>query len=732
MRQRTTPLVALCGLIGLGVATRAGDDVRHATVVPEATLRFIADEVNGFAAFNNLAVITTYHRTNGSDDLAALLVRMTAKWERYGFRNVQILRVPVRTGYEFFGLQNFDGQVPSRVRGAELRLVKPHPKLITTTESAPSALVGGSRAVDLTAPVVWIGRGDDPKNYEGKDLKGKIVLAGNALAEAVNQVAVHRYGAAGVLMFYDLPHNSGDNNDANLDTWMSPRGKEGSPSTFAFMLSNNQYRLLKGLLDRGEPVVVHAKVDVEIKQGDEAVFEMLDASIPGTTYPDEEFLIWAHMDHPLPGAVDNGSGMAVVMEIARTLRALVDNGVVPAPKRTIRFLWAPHVTGLYMYFSQHPERLGRIRGGLSIDSVGIDQAVFSSFFAVSKPSHALASYWTAALESLTEHLAQRTNRDLLDYSNLDNLYTPEGSRQQFNMRLQPYNGGGDEFQSNNNTVGIPTMAFGSAPVPPRHSQLNGLSYIDPTGLHRASYLGAALAFLFGWADADTVWRLTDEVYYRGLLHLTAEAEKARTALMVAARAEVPSAYARGRLLLKYGGERELRMLASLRPLVPAAPAALARIDERRRRIETFVASFQAELAGEFNRRCHELGLDAVEPAPTPEERALDELVPVPVPGIVGTSSYFGGYYEKVIGRERLASFQLNPNFAYGVMGYTEAHNFIDGKRSILDIYQATAAELWSEGYPHSHDITLTEAGRYMRMLEAAKVITLRKKRLEKP
>jgi hypothetical protein len=75
---------------------------------------------------------------------------------------------------------------------------------------------------------------------------------------------------------------------------------------------------------------------------------------------------------------------------------------------------------------------------------------------------------------------------------------------------------------------------------------------------------------------------------------------------------------------------------------------------------------------------------------------------------------------------------LNPNFAYGVMGYTEAHNFIDGKRSILDIYQATTAELWSEGYPHSHDITLTEVDRYMRMLEAAKVITLKTKRLGMP
>lgn len=727
MRQRRLVLIALWALIGVGAPTHAGDDVRHSTVVPEAILRLIADEVNGFAAFNNLAIVATYHRTNGSDQTSELLARMTKKWERYGFRNVQILRVPVHTGYEFFGLQNFDGQVPSRVRGAELRLVKPYPKLITTTESAPSALLGGSQAADLTAPVVWVGKGDDPKNYQGKDVNGKIVLAGNAPAEAIKHVAVDGYGAAGVLMFYDLPHNSGDNDDANLDMWWSARDGSGSPSTFGFMLSNNQYRFLKGLLDRGEAVVVHARVDAEIKHGEEAVFETLDAAIPGTTSPNEEFLIWAHLDHPLPGAVDNASGVAVVMEIARTLRALIDNGVIPPPRRTIRFLWVPHVTGMYMYFTRHPEKLGKIRGGLSIDSVGIDQAVFSSYFAPMKPSYALASYWNAALASLVDHLGARTNRDVLDWSNRDNLYAPEGSRQQFNVRLCPYTGGGDEFQTNNNTVRIPTIAFGSAPVPPRHSQMNGLNYIDPTGLHRVSYLGAALAFLFGWTDAETVWRLTDEVYHRGRLHLTAEAAKAETALREATRTELPVAHAKGRLLLKHGAERELAMLASVKPLVPDAPAALARVDERRREVEAFVASLQAGLASQFKRRCQELGLPAREPAPTVEERALDTLVPTPVPGILGTSAYFGGYYEKVLGRERLASFQLNPNFAYGVMGYTEAHNFIDGQRSILEIYNATAAELWSEGYPHSHDISLAEVNRYMRMLEAAKVITLGRK-----
>ncbi len=697
------------------------------SVLPESWLQLLANEVTGYAAFNNLAMIATYHRNLGSDQTHEVLLRLKKKCEDYGLKDVSILRVPVRTGYEFFGLQNFDGQVPTRVRGADIRLVKPFPKLIATTESAPSCLIQGSRSAHLTLPLVYIGKGDDPKNYEGKDIKGKLVLAGNAMPEDVKEMAIHRFGAAGVLFFFDLPTNSGDNQDANLDMWWSPWGKNGEPSTFGISLSNNQYRFLKSLLDRGEAVVIKVDIDSEIKQGDDAVFETLDAAIPGSEFPEEEFLLWAHIDHPLPGAVDNASGCATILEIARTLQALIDNNLVPRPKRTIRFLWQPHVTGLYMYFSRHPEKIGKVRGGLSVDSVGISQTVFSNYFAPGKPSHSLPSYWSAVLENLAEHLQERANRNILDYRNLDNLYSPEGSRDQFNMRVVPYTGGGDEMQTNTNTVGIPTIAFGCIPVPPRHSQVNFLSYIDPTGLHRVAYLGAALAALFGWTDSQSVGRLIEEVSDRGRTKLTEELNLALSALGGAAAPEIANVYGKGLLLLRFGMEREIGMLDSVRPLVPGDQAALRRIDRRSDEQKSLAKNYAVRLNEEYRRRCQELNTEATDPHLSAEEKELDWLVPTPVPGIMGTSAYFGNYYEKVLGAEKLASFKLNPDFAYGHMGYTEAHNFINGRRSILEIYQATSSELWSEGYPATNDISLREVASYMRMLEAAKVIRLEKR-----
>jgi hypothetical protein len=545
------------------------------------------------------------------------------------------------------------------------------------------------------------------------------------MPEDVKEMAIHKHGAAGVLFFFDLPHNSGENDDAVLGMYWSPWGKDGKESTFGISLSNNQYRFLKGLIDRKEEVIVKVDIDAEIKTGEEAVFETLEAAIGGTDYPTEEFLVWAHIDHPLPGATDNASGCGVILEIARTLQALVENGNLPHPKRTIRFLWLPHVTGLYMYLTRHPEKIGKIRGGLSVDNVGVNQSLFSNYFSVSKPSHSLPSYWSAVLENLTEHLAERTNRNLLDWRNLDNLFSPEGSRDQFNLRLVPYNGFGDEMQTNNNTVRIPTVALSSAPVPPRHSQVNFLSYIDPTVLHRAAYLGAALAAVFGWTDEKSGTRLIDEVYSRGRSKLLGELNKAHRALADAGKEEITAWYRKGRLLLQHGLAREIGTLESIRPLLPGNGGVGRLLDIRMEEERALVRFLLGRIEEEYKRRCSELGCRAQKGESSEEELALGRLVPVPVPGVLGTSAYFGNYYEKVLGKEKLESFGLKPDFSYGHVGYTEAHNFIDGKRGILEIYEATAAELWSEGYPPAHTITLGEVANYMRMLEAAGVITIR-------
>lgn len=95
--------------------------------------------------------------------------------------------------------------------------------------------------------------------------------------------------------------------------------------------------------------------------GEEVPVINVVADIPGVEIPDEYIIVGAHLDciPQGPGATDNGTGVAAVMEAARIISA---SGV--QPKRTIRFiLFGGEEVGLIGskgYVNSHPEILSKI------------------------------------------------------------------------------------------------------------------------------------------------------------------------------------------------------------------------------------------------------------------------------------------------------------------------------------------------------------------------------------
>ncbi len=96
------------------------------------------------------------------------------------------------------------------------------------------------------------------------------------------------------------------------------------------------------------------------------------ATIPGRD-PDRYYLICAHGDSDSggPGADDNGSGEAVVLELARVLAGLVRGGRLPAPRAGLRFVvWGSEYASSGAYVAREGERLRRCLGVLNLDEVG--------------------------------------------------------------------------------------------------------------------------------------------------------------------------------------------------------------------------------------------------------------------------------------------------------------------------------------------------------------------------
>ena len=112
---------------------------------------------------------------------------------------------------------------------------------------------------------------------------------------------------------------------------------------------NRMYRILR----RGIPV----NVEVEVRNSHGTSVEQANnvlGEIPGTDLAQEVVMMGAHFDtwHASPNASDNTSGVAVVLEAARILKA-----IGAEPRRTIRVaLWSGEEQGLYgsrAYVSKH-------------------------------------------------------------------------------------------------------------------------------------------------------------------------------------------------------------------------------------------------------------------------------------------------------------------------------------------------------------------------------------------
>jgi hypothetical protein len=151
------------------------------------------------------------------------------------------------------------------------------------------------------------------------------VLASGPL-DVVAEQAVTGRGAAGIISSRSVPswdqlnRLPGDFPDQVGWNRVGRRPDGSWPSTFAFSITSRRAAELRALLAQGR-VKVRAIVDTETMPGS---LEVVSGVIRGTTHPEEEIVVTAHLDHYKPGANDNASGSAIILEIARTLRALID------------------------------------------------------------------------------------------------------------------------------------------------------------------------------------------------------------------------------------------------------------------------------------------------------------------------------------------------------------------------------------------------------------------------
>lgn len=523
-------------------------------------LSTISESFSGPAAKEHVAEIIRYHRIQASPGFrqaAAYCHQVLAA----GGLQVQTLRFP-GDGKTFY----WTCLMPQEweVTAAELWLIPPEGprrkladfrecKISLIQRSDPTPPEG------LEAQVIALDDGTEEEHYQGLDVTGKIVLTNSSDLARLRELAVERHGAIGILydgMMETPPVRTRlDVPDARQYLSFWPTGQETKPC-FGFVLSPRLGDELRQLLKKepNKPVKVWARVEARfIPDGH---IEVVSALIPGQT--DDEVLVIAHLCHPQPSANDNASGAGAVLEVAQTLQRLIVQGKLAPPRRGIRFLLVPEMTGTYAYLATHPEHLGKMLAAINLDMVGQDQDLCGSVFLLEELPHAMPSF--------VNDLAARIREEL---TNEAKTWGGAGGYALFRHAIAPFSGGSDHYILSDPTVGVPCPMIIQWPDRFYHTSQDTLDKVDPASLYRAGVLAATYAYFLANAHTQEATWLGREMLTRFKGRLATIVQETVTKAMTKTQGEaLAEVMADLRRKTAYYLEREGLALASLRRISP--------------------------------------------------------------------------------------------------------------------------------------------------------------------
>ncbi len=651
--------IALCSVLGAQIPP-------DRCLVPPAIRNPILNEISGEQAFLHVQMLS------GTRD------RQAEEYQNQYFETSYIRDTAIQSGLSDVLVEFFPSRDVWDAEEGDLWLVQPVEKKIASLNQVPSSLASGSMNADFEAEVVYVGAGRDP-DYDGKDVAGKIVLGSGSVSSVFNS-GVNQRGAAGALGTGSAGV-SANSPGYSLDQigWasVSPRSDKGG---FGFALSLRQFLELRGYLERGDKVVVRAHVRAK---NHPSKMNVISAVIPGTDPSAGELIYVAHAYETIskPGANDNCTGVGTILEIGRTLARLIRDKTLPPPRRTIRFLWGNEISGSTAFMNKHTDLQDKLLAALNFDMTGANMKTTDSYLRVKMTPDGRPSY-------LNDLIA-----NLLLFTDQAEIRSAQGVNAPFNYRLAPLatiTSGSDH--SVFLAAAIPAMQFNYWPDNFYHSSEDRIIHVDPTELKRVGFM-AASAFYYlanagipearnlAWEAAANGERWIAEVTRQSIRLLGPDPAKIH-GQHAAAQNKVTGAFQRAK-----GGVESVRTLAQSPEVETAIRTLVAGLESSRD-----VASRRVESV--YREQCASLGVNPVPLTLTDKEREYSRMIPQRKFKVYSEEAQKQNQGGQGRGRGGQAPKSDSGVQVQRLAGFanTSVNYFIDGKRSILDIYNAVRAE----------------------------------------
>jgi len=618
-------------------------------LLPDTTLQAVTAELSGEAAKRNLEAIARQHRMRASKQYRAAADFIVSELKRYGYADAFVDEFPA-DGVIFYGTQR--SRPAWNVEFAELWDLKAADDRVRIADwnAEPLTVAQDSASGEAEALLVDVGAGTKEADYEGKEIRGRFVLT-SAQPEAVVALAVKRHGAAAIISYAQNQRTAWWGEDENLLRWGHLDTFSDTPA-FAFMVTLKQARDFQRRLRAGEAVRLQGTVRSTRRAG---TYDIPMATIAGSdaVLARQEIVYSCHLDHPRPGANDNASGCATILEIARTFRKLIDEKRIERPRRTIRFVWPPEIEGTLALLTARPTIRAAARAAIHLDMVGGGPETKAMFHVTRGPA-SLPSFIHDVAASVGEFANEQTAALAMTGSARYPLTANGGGKEALQARFVPFSLGSDHQVYSDSSFSIPAVYLNDWPDRYIHTNADTAANIDPSKLERAAFIAGITGLVLANLAQD------DREAILGIVNPAAVARAATTMSRLPKRPQSERDDT-----VRFASKYERDVLASVDRFIGGGAAASPGLIELLLNVPT---------------------VPPAAPAGAVYRRNL---------ALAGPTAAFGyDYLEARIGEAAVAKLEL-PRFAgkwgSGDLYAYEALNLVDGRRTTSEIRETLSA-----------------------------------------
>jgi hypothetical protein len=440
----------------------------------------------------------------------------------------------------------------------------------------------------------------------------------------VHGIACLQKGAEGVISF----NSPRPLFDSLIIPWS---GIGGAKAKFAFYLPPREGALLRDRLKRGEKITVRAKVEAAPQKYEQQV---VVATLIGTDPAPAEVILSAHLfeGYAMQGANDNYSGDAAILETARTIKSLVADGRLPRPRRTIRFLWAPEISGTGAWVKANPDVMRRTLCDINLDMVGVDLAKSMAFFCFMRTTYGNPHYVNDVVENAFRYVGE-TNRSYVTNGMTGQLnrriVAPSGSEQPMPWYAGTHFGSSDHEVFNDWGVGVPGVVLNTWPDQWYHTSEDRPDKLDATQMKRAVAVTAAAAYIIASADDKMAGQIAAEIVSNASGRIGHQIARGVEEMKRATAETLPAVFKKVRAYVEAVGINERATLDSVGQLVTDKPGFTAYLDGQKAAVAEIERAGLKVIDNEMRLAVRLAGIPTVVLKPSDLEKKAAAIVPKP-------------------------------------------------------------------------------------------------------